>query len=122
MVKKGYHGNQSFGLVRDRIKVCQMYLFTTTDIWHKMSMVLHTKKPNFWLSIEVVVLYLLHYDHLLQNAAVLIQNPTFITKCDNFVTKCDVYYKMRRCKEVFHPRSGFRILPIFYDRTFCEKS
>ena len=97
MVKKRYYGNECFGLARDRIEVCQMYLFTTTDIGHKMSMVLDTKKPNFWLSIEVVVSYLLHYDTLLQNTAVLIQNPTFITKCDNFVTKCDVYYKMRRC-------------------------
>ena len=96
MVKKRYYGNECFGLARDRIEVCQMYLFTTTDIGHKMSMVLDTKKPNFWLSIQVVVnrgtwfimtfcykmrQFCYKTRHLLQNATILLQSVTFITKC-----------------------------------------
>ena len=59
------------------------------DIGHKMSMVLDTKKPNFWLSMEIVVLYLVPYDTLLQNAT------DVITKSYSFVTKPDIYYKMQ---------------------------
>ena len=31
MVKNGYYGNEDFGLPWDRIKVCQIGLFTTTN-------------------------------------------------------------------------------------------
>lgn len=52
------------------------------------------------------VSYLVHYDALLQNAAVIVTKcvKCFITKCNSLITecdrtgmtKCDVYSKMRR--------------------------
>ena len=52
------------------------------------------------------VLYLVHYDSLLQNVTDIITKydsyfitkcvTFFIKKCDSFITKCDSYYKLRR--------------------------
>ena len=68
----------------------------------------------------VLILYLVHYDtllqnvtaiflqnstkvyykmyqvSLLQNATVLWQYTTIVTKCIDFITKCDSFYKLRR--------------------------
>ena len=54
------------------------------DIWHNMNMEVNTRKFNFFESLVVLILHLIHSDTPWQNAA------DIITKCDSyFKTKCD---------------------------------
>ena len=54
------------------------------DIWHNMNMEVNTRKFNFFESLVVLILHLIHSDTPWQNAA------DIITQCDSyFKTKCD---------------------------------
>ena len=63
------------------------------DIWHDMNMEVNTRKFNFFESLVVLILHLIHSDTPWQNAA-------------DIITQCDSYFKTKFDRSLLQNASG----------------